>query len=138
MMDTRIRAVVLGLITRAKNGSLAWQELRELWPAEASLDPFLSRVYIDLDEAVIHLPARRGGKIDLDVFHGFWEHTVLGLDACLIESGRDTDQLLRCRQKAQPREIEGLTEVEVARWVSECLGDDESENGNAPTTSPRS
>lgn len=120
MIDKKVSVVVLGLIARAKNGSLGWQELKELWPAEASLDPFLSRVYMDLDEAVMHLPAKRGGEVDLDVFHGFWEFTVLGLDACLIESGRDTDQLLRCRQEARPREIEDPTEVELARWVSAC------------------
>jgi hypothetical protein len=121
MDDYRIKATVLELIGRAKSGTLSGAEFRERWPAEAREDGFLSVVYDDVDEAVQHLPAKRG-EVDLTLWHGFWERSVLDLDECLVESGGAVDELLRCRRGARPHDIQGRSETEIARFVAQYLG----------------
>lgn len=104
---------VTALVERALAGAIKIDELHHSWPMGADEDPFLARVFEDLEDAVEHFPGYwLSGKPDVLAWKKSREYFLLYLDSLLLRSGEQSHDLISYLDAANRSEFRSEAEVE--------------------------
>lgn len=101
-MEPRLAKEVRDICLEVLSGTTDLEDLYNLWPEEASQDPFLLVIFEDLEEGVEHIPGRLARReVNLRMWRASSWYSTIYLDWLLLAerwSNRDTGQLLQCRE----------------------------------------
>jgi hypothetical protein len=115
------RDVIQRICERALIGEIGLEEFHSSWPVEANEDPFYQQLFDDVEDGVEHLPGNPfTGRTNYKLWYSSYEYLLIYLDCMLIRSGKDTAQLMACRDAAIKQKV--LSKATIEESVVKCTG----------------